>query len=65
MNTSTREENFSDEISSLRRTMRDLVALSALPAIWTGYNSGRIAESLADVMLRTLSLELILRNIFP
>jgi len=59
MNTSTREENFSDEISSLRRTMRDLVALSALPAIWTGYNSGRIAESLADVMLRTLSLELI------
>jgi signal transduction histidine kinase/ActR/RegA family two-component response regulator len=57
MSSSTQEEKFSDEICSLRRTMRDLVALSALPAIWTGYNSARIAESLADVMLSTLSLE--------
>jgi signal transduction histidine kinase len=39
--------------------MRDLVALSALPVIWTGYDSERIAESLADVMLSILSLELI------
>jgi hypothetical protein len=46
-------------MSSLRRTMLDLVALSALPAIWTGYSSERIAEGLADVMLKTLSLELI------
>jgi signal transduction histidine kinase/ActR/RegA family two-component response regulator len=59
MSSSTREEKFSDEISSLRRTMRDLVAISTLPAIWTGYNSACIAESLADVMLNTLSLELI------
>jgi hypothetical protein len=59
MSSSTREENSLDEISSLRHTMRDLVALSALPVIWTGYDSERIAESLADVMLRILSLELI------
>jgi PAS domain S-box-containing protein len=59
MSSSTREENSLDEISSLRRTMRDLVALSALPAIWTGYHSERIAESLADIMLRILSLEFI------
>jgi PAS domain S-box-containing protein len=59
MSSSTREENFLDEISSLRRTMRELVALSALPAIWTGYHSERIAESLADIMLRILSLEFI------
>jgi signal transduction histidine kinase/ActR/RegA family two-component response regulator len=59
MSSLTREEKFSDEISSLRRTMRDLVAISTLPAIWTGYNSACIAESLADVILNTLSLELI------
>jgi len=59
MSSSTREENFLGEISSLRHTMRDLVALSALPVIWTGYDSERIAESLADVMLSIPSLELI------
>ena len=59
MSSSTREEDLSEDVSSLRRTMRDLVALSALPAIWTGYKSERIAESLADVMLRMLFLELI------
>lgn len=59
MSSSTREENPLDEISSLRRTMCDLVALSALPAIWTGYNSEGIAESLADIMLRILCLEFI------
>src|SRR5258708_30921670 len=59
MSPSTREENFLGEKSSLRHTMRDLVALSALPVIWTGYDSERIAQSLAEVMLSILSLELI------
>jgi two-component system, NarL family, sensor kinase len=59
MSSSTPEENSLDQISSLRHTMRDLVALSALPVIWTGYDSERIAESLADVMLSILSLELV------
>jgi signal transduction histidine kinase len=33
--------------------MRDLVALSALPAIWTGYELNHVATSLADAMLFT------------
>ena len=43
----------------LRRTVRDLVALSALPADWTGLGPDRIAGSLADVLLATVSLDLI------
>jgi PAS domain S-box-containing protein len=39
--------------------MRDLVALSTLPAIWIGLDPKGIAGSLADVLLQTLSLDLI------
>jgi PAS domain S-box-containing protein len=39
--------------------MRDLVALSTLPAIWIGLDPNGIAGSLADVLLNTLSLDLI------
>src|SRR5262249_41093151 len=41
------------------RTMRDLVALSALPAVWAGYQPRQVAEGLADVLLSTLNLDLI------
>jgi signal transduction histidine kinase len=47
-----------DEAAGLRRTMSDLVALSALPAVWGGYPSHRILESLADVLQKTLALDL-------
>jgi PAS domain S-box-containing protein len=43
----------------LRRTIRDMVAISALPAIWSGKGAAPIAESLADLLLTTLDLELI------
>jgi PAS domain S-box-containing protein len=43
----------------LRRTMRDLVALSTLPAIWIGMGAEGIARSLADVLHNTLSLDFI------
>jgi PAS domain S-box-containing protein len=43
----------------LRRAMRDLVALSTLPAIWVRYTGDRMARGLADVLLSTLSLDLI------
>jgi PAS domain S-box-containing protein len=43
----------------LRRTMRDLVALSTLPAVWSGLGREAIARSLSDVLLSTLSLDLI------
>jgi hypothetical protein len=36
--------------------MRDLVALSALPAVWAGYEPRQVAEGLADVLLSTLGL---------
>src|SRR5207249_3020290 len=39
--------------------MRDLVALSALPAVWAGYQPRQVAEGLADVLLSTLSLDLV------
>ena len=48
-----------DEIQSLRRCVRDLVAFTALPAVWTGREPLGITESLADILLRTLSLDLV------
>ena len=52
-------EKISDEPQTLRRTMRDLVALSALPAVWAGYQPRQVAEGLADVLLSTLRLDLV------
>lgn len=48
-----------EENRCLRRTMRDLVALSTLPAIWRGLGAEGIARSLAEVLLNTLSLDLV------
>ena len=47
------------ETRTLRRTMRDLVALSALPALWAGYRPLQIAEGLADVLFSMLRLDLV------
>jgi two-component system, sensor histidine kinase and response regulator len=52
-------EPVSDETRTLRRTMRDLVALSALPAVWASYRPIQVAEGLAEVLLSTLSLDLV------
>src|SRR5438552_15697270 len=52
-------EPVADETRSLRRTMRELVALSALPAVWAGYRPLQVAEGLADVLLSTLRLDLV------
>src|SRR5262249_38125808 len=49
----------SDEPGAFRRAMRDLVALSALPAVWVGYQPRQVAESLAEVLLSTLRLDLV------
>src|ERR1700757_1038765 len=48
-----------DEIRTLRRTMRDLVALSALPAVWAGYRPLQAPEGLADVLLKALRLDMV------
>src|SRR5258705_11560595 len=47
------------ETRTLRRTMRELVALSALPAVWAGYQPRQVAEGLADVLLSTLRLDVV------
>ena len=48
-----------EENQRLRHTMRDLVALSTLPAIWIGLSTERIAASLAEVLLHTLAVDLV------
>src|SRR5262249_61567326 len=47
------------DVQQLRRGLRDLAALSALPIVWTGSDPRRIAESLADALLHMLHLELV------
>src|SRR5579884_2713524 len=52
-------ENALEENRHLRRAMRDLVALSTLPAVWTGLSPDGIARSLAGVLLDTLRLDFV------
>ena len=47
------------EALELRRCVRDLVALSALPAMWKGYEPGRIAESAASALVSILGAEFV------
>jgi PAS domain S-box-containing protein len=51
-----------DELSEpqqLRRCIRDLVALSTLPAIWRSYDTRQIADSVAAALLAMLNAEVI------
>src|SRR5712672_1507922 len=41
----------------LRRALRDLVALSAVPAAWVGREPAAIAAGLADVLINSLHLD--------
>ena len=43
----------------LRRCIRDLVALSTLPAIWTSYEPRQIAESIAAALVSMLSAKFV------
>jgi len=52
-------ETLADETRTVRRTIRDLVAFFALPAIWMGHQTQELAESLADLLFNTLRLEFI------
>jgi len=45
------------EIIRLRTTLRDLVALSAIPAAWVGREPSAIAAGLADVLVGSLDLD--------
>ena len=46
-----------DDPQELRRNLRDLVAVSILPAVWRNYNAQQIAESLTEALVRMLGLE--------
>ncbi|QEL16666.1 PAS domain S-box protein [Limnoglobus roseus] len=52
-------DNQADEVQRLRDTMRELVALSTLPAAWAGYAPDGVARSLAGVLRDALSLDLV------
>src|ERR1700742_4832368 len=45
------------EARGLRRALRDLVALSAVPAAWVGREPSAIAAGLADVLVNSLYLD--------
>lgn len=59
----TMTQTASDESQHLRRCIRELLALSAQPAIWIDYDSERMAESLADVLLNTLRADFVYLHI--
>src|SRR5262249_4055110 len=56
---SNRAETVHEKDKILRRTMRDMVALSALPAAWVKQDPLQIADSLAYIVLTARPLELV------
>ncbi|HXN05014.1 MAG TPA: sensor histidine kinase [Candidatus Acidoferrum sp.] len=48
-----------DDAAELRRNLRDLVALTALPAIWLGQSPQVIVENFTDALLRTLGVDFV------
>jgi PAS domain S-box-containing protein len=47
----------SNELQDLRRTVRDVVAVSMLPALWASLTPNQIAAGLAEVLFTALHLE--------
>src|ERR1043166_7225039 len=47
----------SSELHALRRALGDMAALSSLPAMWINADETKIAESVADALLRVLDLD--------
>jgi hypothetical protein len=45
------------ELANLRRMLRDLVALSAIPAAWVGREPAAVAAGLADALTGLLQLD--------
>ena len=52
-------EQTADETLALRRCIRDLVALSTLPAVWAQSHAAHVAQDLAEVLRRMLLIELV------
>ena len=47
------------EPQELRHCIRDLVALSTLPAIWKGYSARQIADSVAAALISMLDADVV------
>jgi signal transduction histidine kinase len=47
------------EATKLRRYLRDLVALSTLPAVWVGQSPQLIVEGFTDALLRTMGVDFV------
>src|SRR5258708_15715196 len=54
---SKRAEGPEADTSRLRRAIRDLVALSTVPAAWVGRDPAAIVAGLADVLVNSLHLD--------
>ncbi|WP_334187205.1 PAS domain S-box protein [Noviherbaspirillum sp.] len=52
-------DNPGSEVERLRKTMRDVIAISTLPAIWGSFHPEGVIDSLCDVLLKTLDLDLV------
>jgi signal transduction histidine kinase len=50
-------EAIGEDPQELRRSLRDLVAASMLPAIWTAYDPDQVAQSVTEVLVRMIGLE--------
>ena len=48
-----------DDVDQLRGTLRDLLAISMIPAAWVGREPSEIPAGLADVLMDTLHLEFV------
>lgn len=53
------ETETAEELQRLRRCLGDVIALSALPAVWAGSDPEYVADGLADVLIRTVSLDFV------
>ncbi|MEA2491497.1 MAG: hypothetical protein QOH21_3289, partial [Acidobacteriota bacterium] len=51
------QEAATRETQTLRRALRDVLALSAMPSVWSGYDTAQIANNLADVLMRLLACD--------
>lgn len=52
-------EALANEVRELRRGLRDLVALTSLPAVWSESKPQEIVENLAEVLISRLNLDLV------
>jgi transcriptional regulator with GAF, ATPase, and Fis domain len=46
-----------DDVKDLRRCIRDLAAINALPLLWVGHNAREVVDSFLDALLTALRLD--------